>query len=79
MIIVRKTKVMPMTVEICRGKRFRRMKHPVSNQDLTENDTITLKELEEKNIMIYETRPHENYSPKKKAMFRPQKFYYEEE
>jgi hypothetical protein len=59
-----------------RDKNLIQMVHPVSNQPLTENDTIQLKELENVEIIIIETKPHANYSSKKKEMFRPQKFYY---
>ncbi len=59
-----------------RGKNLVQMTDTVSNQPLTENDTIQLKDLENIEIIIIETRPHANYSNEKKKLFRSQKFYY---
>jgi hypothetical protein len=59
-----------------RDKNLILMTDPVSNQPLTENDTIQLKELEDIEIVIIETKPHANYSHEKKKLFRTQKFFY---
>jgi len=59
-----------------RDKNLVMMTDPVSNQPLTENDNIQLKDLEDIEIVIIETRPHANYSHEKKKLFRSQKFYY---
>lgn len=72
-------KVMPMFREFYRGKKWVQMCNPVSNQPLLETDSIQLRDLEKKNIMIFETRPHGNYRDSKKNMFQPRKIYYEEE
>ena len=74
-----KEKVKPEFRESFRGKKFIRMTNNISNQPLTKWDTISLEDLENKNIMIFETRSHDNYSPAKKALFKKQRFYYEEE
>jgi hypothetical protein len=78
MIIVKKVKVKPELKEMYRGKKFVQMKDPRTNRPLTENDTISLKEMEQKNIMIFETRPHANFQQYKKEMFIKTKYYYEE-
>ncbi len=78
MHIKKTTLVTPRPKMRYKDKNYVQMRNPVSNQPLNENDSVTLKDLEELDLLIVETRPHEHYSYEKKQLFRKQRFYYME-
>lgn len=76
-MIVKKLKLTrPSIRHQYRNKKLIQMVDPVSKLPLTEHDSIRLGDLENMDIVIIESKPHANYLPGKKALFRSQKYYY---
>lgn len=69
-------KQFPADKEMVRGEKWERLKNPISNQPITQWDTLSFGDLEKNEYCIFVTVPNGNLSAAKKAMFKETKYYY---